>query len=98
MSVSSNVELFERLRKENGMCVALNNLMKDELDAREARGVAIGEARGEARGVAIGEARGLTQGIEKLSCAVKEIRSGSKAAEIKKKYGKEIWEAAKELA
>ena len=86
MSVSSNVELFERLRKENGMCVALNNLMKEELDAREARGVAIGEARG------------LTQGIEKLSCAVKEIRSGSKAAEIKKKYGKEIWEAAKELA
>ena len=90
MSVSSNVELFERLRKENGMCVALNNLMKEELDARE--------AQGEARGVAIGEARGLTQGIEKLSCAVKEIRSGSKAAEIKKKYGKEIWEAAKELA
>ena len=110
VSVSSNVELFERLRKERSMCVALNNLMKDELDAREARGeargvaigeargVAIGEARGEARGVAIGEARGLTQGIEKLSCAVKEIRSGSKADEIKKKYGKEIWEAAKELA
>ncbi len=82
VSVSSNVELFERLRKERSMCVALNNLMKDELDAREARG----------------EARGLTQGIEKLSCAVKEIRSGSKAAEIEKKYGKEIWEAAKELA
>ena len=36
------------------MCEALMELMKDELEAREARGVAIGEVRGKI----LGEARG----------------------------------------
>jgi len=78
VSVSSNTELFQKLRKEKAMCVALNNLMKDELDAREARG----------------EARGEAQGVNKLKEAIIAIKNGIKPSEIKKKYGKEIFDAA----
>ena len=77
VSVSSNTELYEQLRKEKTMCKALNDLMKDELDAREARG----EARG----------------ANKLKDAVLAIKNGVKAAEIKKKYGKDIFDAANDL-
>ena len=77
VSVSSNTELYEQLRKEKAMCKALNDLMKDELDAREARG----EARG----------------ANKLKDAVLAIKNGVKAAEIKKKYGKDIFDAANDL-
>ena len=63
------------------MCKALNDLMKDELDAREARG----------------EARGVTKGAKSVKEAVLAIRNGVKAAEIKKKYGKDIFDAANDL-
>ena len=77
VSVSPNKGLYRRLSKEETMSVALNELMKDELDAREARG----EARG----------------VEKLGAAIKEIRSGVSAREIKEKYGESVWQAAKTL-
>ena len=48
------------------MCKALNDLMKDELEAREARG----------------EARGVTKGAKSVKEAVLAIRNGVKAAEI----------------
>ena len=50
------------------MCKALNDLMKDELDAREARG----------------EAHGITKGAKSVKEAVLTIKNGVKAAEIKK--------------
>ncbi len=59
------------------MCKALNELMKDELDAREARG----EARG----------------VSKLKEAALALRNGVKASEVRKKYGKDICDAANEL-
>ena len=55
------------------MCKALNDLMKDELEARE------------------------TRGANKLKEAVLAIKNGVKAAEIKKKYGKDIFDAANDL-
>ncbi len=82
VSVSSNKGLYKRLSKEERMCEALNELMKDQLDAREA----------------CGEARGKAQGIEMLGAAIREIRSGVGAGEIKKKYGESVWKEAKALA
>ena len=46
-SVSANYEAYEKIRREMGMCEALRELMKDEIE----RDVALGEARGEARGI-----------------------------------------------
>lgn len=46
----------EKIRRDEIMCQALKELMKDELAQQYAEGEASGEARGEARGVAIGEA------------------------------------------
>jgi len=93
VSVTSNEELYGRLRKEKAMCVALRELMKDEieqeLNARTAQVEALGEARG--------EARGEKNGINKMKEAVKAIKNGVKPSEIKKKYGKEVFDAAQEL-
>ena len=89
VSVSSNMELYEQLREEKAMCKALNELMKDELDAREARG----EARGEAKGIKLGE----ISGVSKLKEAVFALKNGVKASEVRKKYGKDICDAANEL-
>ena len=36
-------------KEENPMCQAFENVMNQKLEAREARGIEIGEARGEAR-------------------------------------------------
>ena len=44
VSITANRELYDQIKKEDPkMCEALRELMKDELDEREARG----EARGE---------------------------------------------------
>lgn len=63
------------------MCVALNNLMRDELEAREARG----------------EVKGKTQGVNDLKEAILAIKAGKKASVIRKKYGDEVYEAAVSL-
>ena len=81
VSVSSNMDLYEQIRKEHNMCDALNNLMKDELDAREKQG----------------EARGQTQGINKLKEATIAIKNGVSISEIKEQYGEEIFSTAESL-
>ena len=81
VSILSNEELYKRLREEEAMCVALNNLMRDELEAREARG----------------EVKGKTQGVNDLKEAILAIKAGKKASVIRKKYGDEVYEAAVSL-
>ncbi|MCR4764161.1 MAG: hypothetical protein K5696_11600 [Lachnospiraceae bacterium] len=81
VSVSSNPKLYERIRKEKVMCNALNELMKDELEAREARA----------------EKRGKAQGAQGVKAAVYAIKDGMKASEVRKKYGKDVYEAANDL-
>ena len=55
-SVSANKELYEAIRRDSGMCQALRELMKDEIDKEiegaESRGEKRGEKRGERRGEA----------------------------------------------
>ena len=46
-SVSANYEIYQKVRRANGMCEALRELMKDQIEQDVARG----EARGEARGI-----------------------------------------------
>lgn len=72
-------------QKERAMCEAMNNLMKDELDARE--------SRGEARGMQLGE----TRGAEKLKEAILAIKSGKRPSDVKKEFGKDIFEAANDV-
>lgn len=81
VSILSNEELYKRLREEEAMCVALNNLMRDELEAREARG----------------EVKGKAQGVNDLKEAILAIKAGKKASVIRKKYGDEVYEAAVSL-
>lgn len=45
-SVSANYEIYQKVRRANGMCEALRELMKDEIEQEIARGQAQGEARG----------------------------------------------------
>ena len=79
VSATANRVVFDEIYREGEelMCQALREIMKEDFDKAEARGVAIGEARGvaigEARGVAIGEARGVAIGVEKN--AIANIRS-----------------------
>ena len=51
-SVSANKELYKAIRRDSGMCQALRELMKDEID-KEIEGA---ESRGEKRGERRGEA------------------------------------------
>ena len=57
VSVTANRGVFDEIYREGEerMCQALKEIMKEDFEKAEARGVAIGEARG----VAIGEARGV---------------------------------------
>ena len=59
------------------MCDALKELMKDEFMETEARGISIGEARGEARGISIGEINGAIK--------IYHEEMGLSPSEIKKK-------------
>ena len=58
VSVSANMELYERIRREDKMCQALRELMKDEI----AQEVAAGELRGKRLGERLGELRGERNG------------------------------------
>ena len=55
-SVSANKELYKAIRRDSGLCQALRELMKDEIDKEiegaESRGEKRGERRGERRGEA----------------------------------------------
>ena len=50
VSVSANMELFERIRRDDGMCQAMRELMKDEFQRVESVAERRGELRGERRG------------------------------------------------
>lgn len=45
-SVSANYEIYQKVRRADGMCEALRELMKDEIEQEIARGQTQGEARG----------------------------------------------------
>ena len=49
-SVSANKELYEAIRRDSGMCQALRELMKDEIDKEIEGAESRGEKRGEKRG------------------------------------------------
>ena len=65
-SVSANKELYEVIRRDSGMCQALMELMKDEIEDAEKRAEKRGEIRGERRGEKNG-------GIRKESIIVKNM-------------------------
>ena len=50
-SVSANYEIYQKVRRANGMCEALRELMKDEIEQDVARGEARGEMRGRVEGI-----------------------------------------------
>jgi hypothetical protein len=65
VSVSANKNIYEKIKEEFKMCEALQNLMKDEINAIVAKAEATAEARGVAKGEARGEARGEANGTLK---------------------------------
>ena len=65
-SVSANKELYEAIRRDSGMCQALRELMKDEIEDAEKRAEKRGEIRGERRGEKNG-------GIRKEAIIVKNM-------------------------
>lgn len=85
VSIRSNRELYGKVREGGVMCEALEELMKDKLDEREARG----EAKGEARGVVMG--------ADRVKDAVLAIKDGTKPAEVRKRYGKDVYESARSI-
>ena len=86
VSVRSNKALYEKLRREEiDMCEALEELMKDVLDEREAKGIKIGEARGK------------KTGMERLKEAILDIRRGITDSDLKKKYDEETLKMARSI-
>lgn len=57
-SVRANYELYEEVRREDTMCEALRELMKDEIEAGRAEGIETGRAEG----IEAGRAQGIAQG------------------------------------
>ena len=59
------------------MCEAMRDLMKEDFERAEARGISIGEARGisigEARGISIGEIRGAIKTYARMGKQPSEI-------------------------
>ena len=58
VSVAANMELFERIRRDEKMCQALRELMKDEI----AKDFAEGHAQGLREGLCEGRREGLREG------------------------------------
>ena len=57
------IELKETQEGVDTMCDKLNELIAEERNEGEKRGILIGEAQGEKRGILIGEAQGEKRGI-----------------------------------
>lgn len=68
--VRANKETFEEVK---GMCKALEELMKDELDACREKGLAEGRAAGREAGLAEGRAAGRVDGMRALIETCHEI-------------------------
>ena len=62
VSVSANMELFQRIRRDDGMCQALRELMKDEIALDIAEGERRGRREGERRGRRKGRREGRREG------------------------------------
>ena len=90
-SVSANYEIYQKVRRANGMCEALRELMKDEIEQDVARGEARGEMRGKAEGIVeMGYEFGLSESaiLERLQ---KKLNiSLQTAQEYLKTFGKQI--------
>jgi predicted transposase YdaD len=63
VSILANNGIYEKIKEEMQMCEALERLMKNELDAKEAAGIAKGREEGRAEG----RAEGRTEGKENAS-------------------------------
>ena len=57
VSLTANMEMYERLREDADMCEALRELFKDDLADAEARGKIEGKAEGKAEGEIIGNVK-----------------------------------------
>ena len=90
-SVSANYEIYQKVRRANGMCEALRELMKDEIEQDVARGEARGEMRGKAEGIVeMGYEFGLSESaiLERLQ---KKLNiSLQTAQEYLKTFGKQV--------
>ena len=86
-SVSANYEIYQKVRRANGMCEALRELMKDEIEQDVARG----EMRGKAEGIVeMGYEFGLSESaiLERLQ---KKLNiSLQTAQEYLKTFGKQV--------
>ena len=90
-SVRANYKLYEEVRRENTMCEALRELMKDEieeeLDKARTVGRAEGIAAGRAEGIAAGRAEGIAAGrAEGIAAGRTEGRAEGEANIIRIMY------------
>ena len=66
VSASANEELYRKLRKEDeDMCQALREIMKEDFEAAEARGLEKGMQKGMEKGMEKGMLEGMEKGMEK---------------------------------
>lgn len=85
VSVSANRDLYEHLRRESGMCDALKELMKEEIEAEKRES----QARGEANGTFNTLASLVHDGLLNMKEAAKRANMSEDAfsANLKKMYG-----------
>ena len=63
VSASANRELYRHLQKEDqNMCEALREIMREDFEAAEARGLEKGMEKGRAEGMEKGRAEGMEKG------------------------------------
>ena len=63
VSISANEELYEKIRRDSGMCEALRRLMKDEIAETIAETLAEETAKAKAEGRAEGMEKGMDNAI-----------------------------------
>ena len=86
LALAENKALFEKMKEVHGMCEALKDLMKPELE--EAKNIAKIEGRAEGR----------AEGVNELSTAIKRLKSGSSVqALIDEGFNPEIVKSAKDV-
>ena len=75
VSASANEELYRKLRKEDeDMCQALREIMKEDFEAAEARGLEKGMERGMEKGMQEGMEKGMEKGENQLSSLITRLK------------------------
>jgi hypothetical protein len=82
VSILANNGIYEKIKEEMQMCEALERLMKNELDAKEAAGIAKGRAEGRTEGTISAYIGLIRDGL--LSLAEAAARLGMSEEELKK--------------